>query len=317
MANIKNIKELFNLVDKYYDKNFDFLEDEKFHFASRMFFWFGDKKNYKRLAKLKKEYIGINDKEIKDKIGMLLEKNQNRKKSTILKNKIRAPFFNKYSSLKTYNRVLFKVLFCDYVYKINIRPYLKNHLMDKDLADLREKLFKDEKAMLILSTHAVNFIYNLENYFQTKTNFIKPKLLYQLAVRGVKKITPQYSPDLIIYFLTHCIIGESRFYNRKITKNLNIYLKMLKLIEEIIENNYFEISLDNKFEFLVCAKICKFKSRIEKTIMAEAVRSLSERGNFLIDKINDYSKFKKKTDLIKSEHRNILFLMSCKNWRID
>lgn len=84
---------------------------------------------------------------------------------------------------------------------------------------------------------------------------------------------------------------------------------MIKLCEDIILKNYFSISLDNKFEFLVCAKMLNYKSVVEKTILGEADRSLSLVGNFLVSKLND-SRGILGQNLLDAEHRNALYIMA-------
>ncbi len=85
---------------------------------------------------------------------------------------------------------------------------------------------------------------------------------------------------------------------------------MLKISEKIIQKNFKNISLDNKFEFLVCAKICGFQSSVEKNIYDEASQSLSPDGNFLIDTKNDKATQIGRNTFVGSEHRNVLFIMS-------
>jgi 2-polyprenyl-3-methyl-5-hydroxy-6-metoxy-1,4-benzoquinol methylase len=87
-------------------------------------------------------------------------------------------------------------------------------------------------------------------------------------------------------------------------------MKMLEKTEAIIQNNFEKISLDNKFEFLVCSRICDFHPAIENAILEEAARSLSPDGNFLIDTLNTKAATKERNDFIGAEHRNILAIMS-------
>ena len=79
-------------------------------------------------------------------------------------------------------------------------------------------------------------------------------------------------------------------------------------MEQIIKDSYFRISLDMKFEFIVCCQILDYKSELEGIIEGEAERSLSSSGNFLVDTHNAWihgfgHKF------ARSEHRNVLYLM--------
>lgn len=89
---------------------------------------------------------------------------------------------------------------------------------------------------------------------------------------------------------------------------------MLKISEEIIKKRYFEINIDNKVEFLVCARILDYKTDLSEIIYSECVNSLSDLGNYLIDRHNTYKDVKSKNSFIQSEHRNVLFLMVFKNY---
>ena len=177
---------------------------------------------------------------------------------------------------------------------------------------MKEDIEKNKKAFAILSTYAVNFIYNLENYLKiekTNVSFIDPENYYKIVKNDYKgSLDKKY--NLKIYFLTHCILGESRFYNRKIKRFYDIYIKMIKQAEKIISENYFDISLDLKLEFLVCAKMLNYRTKLKEVIYSETQRSLSSNGNYLIDIYNNAAFMKNKNDFKSSEHRNILYLMS-------
>jgi len=84
---------------------------------------------------------------------------------------------------------------------------------------------------------------------------------------------------------------------------------MIHELEEVITDNYADINLDNKFEFLVCARILGYQPKLLERINDEAVGSVSAEGMFLIDRQNNNPQAKN-TSFEKSEHRNILFLLS-------
>ena len=117
--------------------------------------------------------------------------------------------------------------------------------------------------------------------------------------------------ELQIYFFTHCIIGASRFYSTKIKKGeLGVYMKMLKFIEEIIRDHFEMISLDNKFEFLVCAKICGYKSGIESGYSLGSRPFTCARRKFPYRHHNAKASPNERNDFVGAEHRNVLYIMS-------
>jgi hypothetical protein len=118
--------------------------------------------------------------------------------------------------------------------------------------------------------------------------------------------TRKHSNKQLVYYVTHSIIGASRFYSRSVTDHQETYLKMLLKVEELIENDFFDITLDNKLEFLVCCRLLGYTSRLTTIIAGEAAASLSPLGNFIADKADNHFKLGIRT----SEHRNTLYLMA-------
>jgi hypothetical protein len=84
---------------------------------------------------------------------------------------------------------------------------------------------------------------------------------------------------------------------------------MLARLEQIITEYFPHISLDNKLEFLVCARICSYQTPLFERIYIECEASLSPEGIFLVDTLNDNRLAGTKT-FAGSEHRNVLFIMS-------
>jgi len=87
------------------------------------------------------------------------------------------------------------------------------------------------------------------------------------------------------------------------------YRKMITDLEKIIVSNFDSIHMDNKFEFLVCSKLVGHKSKLHDAIWDEGEKSISPNGSFIIDKYNKNPQ-KNRIDLILSEHRNVLAIMS-------
>jgi RimK family alpha-L-glutamate ligase len=294
------------LVKNYFEKNYPFLEKQKFHYSSRMFLWTKKSLYKKRLDELNNQYLGKDENESREIFKKTLRFNKINEKN-LLRNYIRKPYLKKYPSLTPYNAALFKSLFAETLYGKDIRTLLKKFLNKDDLLKLKVRLEKDNLAIATLSTLAVNFIYNLSHYLKTPY-LADPNLFLRIAQKSYTGKLKHYT-DLKLYLLTHAIIGESKFYSRKITRHKKVYLQMIKLCENLIQRNYFSIPLDNKFEFLVCIKLLNYKSIVEKMILDEADRSLSSIGNFLVGQLND-SKTVLSQNIIDAEHRNVLFIMA-------
>ncbi|NTW26740.1 MAG: hypothetical protein HGA36_00190 [Candidatus Moranbacteria bacterium] len=293
MNNIDILRE----VETNYKDNFERLEDKKFHFAARLFLWFGDEFAKNKLAELQAEYIGKNEQEYSEKITEILKEDSSNE-GLLFKNE-RAKFFNKYPLLKRYNKILFRNLFCQIIYGINLKPVISKQINKEDLIDLKNALLHDSEAIATLSTHAINYFYTLDYYLNEEESFLDPALFLDIVKNKKNSI-------LKVYLLTHCIIGESAFYSRAIKRNLAVYDKMFIELETIIANDYAEISLDNKVEFLVCAKLCQKKSILKEKILLDTVLSFDSNNKCFIEN----SGKKLKDTFRKGEHRNVLALMA-------
>lgn len=309
----REVKTTTQCVEEYYKSNYQFLYEKQFHFASRMYLWTKDDIYRKWLDVRESDYIGLTEQETENILKQDLEEKPDIEKRQTKSRKLRKEHFNKYPMLTRYVKLLFPTLFAETLYSRNIRPIVRKLVSDEEFMQLKKALMEDKEAVFTLSTHAINFFYLLRNYFYGESSndeFFDPEYFYEIALNS------NAGPDTFhfqIYLLTHCIIGESRFYVKKIENHKETYVKMIKLLEKIIFENYFSISLDSKMEFLVCTRLLDYKSYIETLILNEAERSLSNVGNYIMDKFND--KVQLKGDkLTMAEHRNVLYLMTSKDF---
>lgn len=227
---------------------------------------------------------------------------------------LREPFFAHYPKLTRYIPVLLQVMYMRTVYGIDSREAFADIFPLEEVQTTALQLLADDTALAMLSSQAINFLYTwaqLNNAYEQKldpTNF--------LAV-GKRQYDRQdkLHLQLLIYLYTHCIIGATHFYYRNIPKEqLPVYQEMILDLEKVIAGNYQDINLDNKFEFLVCARILQYQTGLLDRINAEAAVSVSTEGTFLIDQKNNNPQAKN-TSFEKSEHRNILFLLSQSPYR--
>jgi hypothetical protein len=203
--------------------------------------------------------------------------------------------------------VLFRITFLKNIYGLDCRSFLYTVASKEELDKLCSDLLQDTEAMAILSTHAVNFIYLYQRVISERG---------EVPVETMFEIAKYYKRDdnihlqLFIYLYTHCIIGETQFYYRHIPEaDKPLYVKMVQELENLIDERFYDINLDNKCEFLVCAKIVGYKTHLEPRIFAEAEQSVSENGKFLVDRHNNNPQTDNIT-LDKSEHRNVLYIMA-------
>ncbi len=298
-------RPLLDIVSEEYQSQIHLLGDKKFHFLSRRYLWSGNNFFKNKLNELRAQYIGNSEEGYRKRLKEIFTHIPEHGNRMVAK-EARQAYFKKYPHLEPFLGLLFKNLFVREIYETDLHVYIRKLVSDDDLLDLKYAIENDEEAMRILSTHAINYLYMLDDYLGTKKSRTDPKKYLRIGTSY-----PDESFELQIYFLTHCIIGASGFYSIAIKKDdLDIYVGMIRHIEEIIRNHFKTISLDNKFEFLVCAKICGYKSDLEKNILSEADRSLAPDGNFLIDIHNAKASPDERNDFVGSEHRNVLYIMS-------
>ncbi len=308
---MKKIKSVAMGVQNYYLKHFNKLAGEKFHFCSRFYLWTKNKRMGRELLKMRASYCGKNEKEF---VAIIKEEFKNKEKSqskNFSGKKFRKATAKKYPLLGFYNKILFKNLMSKNLYNKDFKDSTEKFISDDKFLSLRNRLLNNERDLLKLSSSAINYLYLTDDYFEVNNKTtINPKILLRIAQKDKKKKKCRELLINFIYFITHCIIGESRFYKRKVGKSRRVYIRMLKIAEEVVEKNFLEIPLDVKFEILVCARLLDYKSRLEDFIHAEAGKSLSPIGNFLVDTLNSNKSKAVKKGFLKSEHRNVLYIMT-------
>ncbi|MCA9365167.1 MAG: ATP-grasp domain-containing protein [Candidatus Moranbacteria bacterium] len=295
------------IVRKEYETNSAYLGEKKFHFFSRMYLWTRNKKYKEELNKLKKEYLGQKDVEHEEILQNIMKKKATDNQNRIAK-KRREKYFQKHPSLQEYNDILFRALYAKNIYNTDIKKHVEKIVPKKDLIKTKTSLENDEKALQNLSTHAINFLYNLDFLYKDTQTRVNPAHYLQTAEKMTQK--DSISIKLKIYLLTHCVIGKSLFYKKNVEDKTGVYKKMMELAEKTIKENYKKVSLDNKFEFLVCTRLCQHTSQIEEKILKEASQAFAQNGNFVIDKANNITKNNKRESFIQSEHRNVLYIMA-------
>ncbi len=302
--------QLAENITSFYFSHFDMLDDEKkFHFSTRLSAWNNDQRAKRYLEQARPQFVPnpCNEAALKSELQEVIT---NPPKSPVNARELRKPYFAAFPLLRGIDLGLFRVRHLKEVYGVDARAALFDLYPKETLLEFEQSLLANDGAMLALSTYAINFIYLLERVMLERIDeeAINVSALYELG-KTYDTNNPNYI-QLLIYFYTHCIIGKSNFYVRQVAPAyLPIYQAMLHYLESVIEKRFVDISLDSKLELLVCCRLIGHNSRIEKRIYDECTSSLSDDGTFLVDRHNN-QKDPFKTSLNKSEHRNVLFIMS-------
>jgi len=296
-----------NILSYYQNHALELPSDKQFHLASRLYLWNQDETASQALQSLRNEFTSSNNPEaaLRAVMATALESPVHGSKNAA---ELRRPYFERYPKLKVYVSVLFRMHFMRLIYNLDSRPLFHQLFDESELLQLRNDLLNDSEALAILSTHAINFLYLYDRSF-TKDNQLPLETFLQVG-RNHYDLNDRMHLQLFIYFYTHCILGESLFYYRHIPTDLQqTYLTMLQELEQLIVDHYDDINLDNKCEFLVCAKVLGVASRLEPLIFAEAEQSVSDEGTFIVDRHNNNPQTNN-VALDSSEHRNVLFMMA-------
>lgn len=298
----------FHRISQYYESHQHDLKPNKWrHYVSRMALWTGKEKYHQWMQEMKPHYLGADEESIRHRIGSLAQPSAISPEFHCLE--LRRAHFERYPRLLSYDRILFLALFAQSLYGQDIRPLVLEQIPLSEFIAFYETIYQDRKAIRNLSTYVINYFYLSRGLFPELAEQVPFSLEYFWEI-SEQDYTGNTLEEICLrlYLLTHCIIGESHFYARPITEQTDRYLHMLKKCEEIIAEHFQTVSLDNKLEYLVCAKILGSPSSLETAIFAEAERSFSDKGDFLIDRHNLQAG--KNDTLDKSEHRNVMYLMA-------
>lgn len=270
-------------VEEYYKKYFDELSsDKKYHFATRMKNWFKTSDYDEFLTQNEPSH---------DLLSIL----NNNDYSHVNFYEERKPYFEKYDGLYGLEATLFRVFHLLYEYDVDLREDFLNLYGDKEkLYKLCDELRSDDGAFFALTTYVINVVSLVEELFPRGIDVYQEMLEKSLSS----------TQDMMkIYLYTHIMLCESRFYHEEINKHVDLYRQAMKSCDKIISDSFDEVSLDMKFEFLVCSRMNDYMPSTREKIRYEA---LENKDGF----IKDPRKAECLNTLNGAEHRNVLYIMS-------
>lgn len=303
------MQPIASIIKSTYFERYDEMPlDYRLHYASRLAAWELNADATAKLAQIKDEVVPKTHDERWNTIASIREelkvKDYERDVNDYARRK---PFFEKYPDLLLLHNTLFRLRHWFCIYDIDERALLYDLLPKEKIHALLTELQADTEAKSILSTYFINTIYLYTNlYPESGFGSFDPLDVLNLAAQYDTSL--ESDTRLLIYLFTHCILGETLFYYQPITRHIDTYKKMLAVLETTIEAQYDSISLDNKCEFLVCAQICSFPTKLTDRINEEAAKSLNQDG-YIVDVFNTALNPKKQS-FVMSEHRNVLYIMA-------
>jgi hypothetical protein len=296
-------------IKQTYLERFDEMTLEyRLHFASRLYSWNGDTDAQKLLETMQSEIVpATHEERLASLVGIadeLVVKDYERDVNDYAR---RQPFFEAYPALLLIHNALFRIRHWYFLYDIDERDALFSVVSKDEIEAMLTRLQADDAAQQALSTYAINTFYLYQKLYPQST---VPDLNLEKILDLGASYDRTHIPDMqiLIYLYTHCILGETVFYAQPVLRHHELYIRMLRELETLLEAEFENINLDNKCEFLVCAQILGFESKHTERIHDEATRSISSEG-FIVDTFNK-NRNPKKQDLMMSEHRNVLYIMS-------
>jgi hypothetical protein len=279
----------------------------KLHYASRLYSWNNDESAHQKLMDIKNAVMPTDHEQRVANLEHIRAELAIKDFERDVNNYVaRKPYFEKYPDLLLVHNALFRIRHWYCIYDIDERPALFQMVPKQQVEAMIDSLQNDKDAMRVLSTYAINLIYLYEKLYADEKDIVDMQAI--LGLKAGYDYANKVDLQMLIYLYTHCILGETLFYWQAITKRANDYMQMMRELEKIIVDNYEDVNLDNKFEFLVCARICGFSSELQAKIYDEAERSLGPEG-FIVDTLNKNGSPVKQSFLM-SEHRNVLYIMS-------
>ncbi len=233
-----------------------------FKSIASLFLWSGDPALRQVLDKKRAKFIGEGDDE----------------SLQILKGSLDFVSTDEPGRIVTYNKVLRRVLLAELIYARDLRPVAAKVLKDSDLWDLNNRLVEEWRREGTLTAAKTDFLFLFRYYVGedspvARKRLIKPKLLLgsvkseAVPTGDIKAIKQK------VTFLNHLIIGDSKLYSRLVVAHG--YWNAIKLVEALIQNNYFLVPLESKLEFLLAATLTGRDTFLRPMINEEAKRELN------------------------------------------
>jgi len=213
---------------------------------------------------------------------------------------------NNYPHLLNIHRLFEWASISDSLHHQNKLPDIKAALDKNQLTEYYQPLMDNPDHVLKLSSIAINYLYFLANAnLLDAKSAINLDYIADLMARDAKS-PASLEPELIIYLITHAFIGESKWYQNLHLPLTDTSQQLITDAENLITQNFFQLSLDCKLEFLVVCRLLNYSSPLKPQIMSEAANSLSDLDNFIIDRRNT-SNHNSRRSFNASEHRNVLY----------
>lgn len=294
------MSDLSNTIYSYYLGHFSELPFEaQFHFASRLQSWAQDGEATKRVAQLVAE---TRPEHPKDELRSLLQIRPNANNNMGFWDR-RKLYFDTYPDVYGLELALFQLLNWEKYYGITVPEVLLELIGSETAQELTATLAKDENALANLSTYAVNTLYLAKRLLLGEDDL--PFALATIQALPYVQTNPE-DMILLTYFVTHCVLAETLFYDRSIpVAHLPYYQSLLAYVDQTIGDSWQQLSLDAQLELVVASKLAGYAYPYTSNILDNAANYYNATDGFLVDPTRPT-----KNTAAAAEHRNVLFIMA-------
>lgn len=304
------MREVADRVYEYYAANQGKLSEKaRFHFWSRIWLWTGSKESRDALNELEDWFFSENRWQ-----KLWLTDDAELKRNNLLDG-ARRHLFKKYPRLLAYERLAFAVMFARTVYGRDGLAQASGLKGIEKVTEYHGMLRGDVRGTALLSSYAVNYLL-LSQVFWPEQVSERASLSYFLeTARSAYLWSDPVELHLCLYLITHAILCDSLFYEHVIEKASSEHEQLFGLAEDLLNQYYNAVSMDIKFEMLVCARLCGYEPAVRDRIESEAKESLAEDGAYITDGL--YIRKGMKDSMQHAEHRNVLAIMASMPRRQD
>lgn len=275
-----------------------------FHWHSRRWLWSAHPPARRYLDQQQVAYVGTTRRDQISRVEHLLREQPRESHPRFAAERL--PRAQRCPHLLAYNRVLFYILFARTLYGIDVRPAVTEVISAAELNSYHEAVRHSAEDICYLASWAVNYLYLTHYLWQTS---VRPFDLTPLTTswqwwqpRTVAEL------ELLLYGITHAVIGESLFYSRPVIASRPLLQHWLSIAETLLLQSYSAISLDLKCELLVAARLAdRALPELARYVAAEAAEPDSSPAGFLI---NRQPSQRHPQTLNSREHSNVLFVMA-------
>lgn len=217
----------------------------------------------------------------------------------------RKKYLRIYPTLRENARYCIGTLFAKKIWGMEFQEKLGPLLLESGAEDTWNRVLSDTRALQVLSTYAINFLYAVNHFLKINDELTLLKKLYAVLNSPWDNTISQMQQKKV-YFLTHLIINDSHFYTRKIPRShYTLHLQHVLECENQLEQDLSDISLDCLCEFVEACKYIDYATTVKKKILKYVLNTHDNLKRQYLTEINAPT-----WSPDEAEHLNCMFVLA-------